>query len=40
MDSIRLAEAYGAKTKVALSYARAVAEEDAKIAASILEEDV
>lgn len=40
MDAAKLARAYGSKTGEALAYALKVAEEDAEVAASILEEDL
>lgn len=39
MDGSKLAKAYRAKTQEALAYARRVAEEDAKVAITILAED-
>ena len=40
VDAARLARAYGSKAREALAYARAVAEEDARVASRILTEDL
>ena len=40
IDTYRLSKVYGKKTKQSLSYAQRVAREDAKIAASILAQDL
>ena len=40
MTAIRVARVYGEKAKEALQYSKVVAEEDAKVAVSILAEDL